>query len=224
MHIFKKGIKESILNDFTSKSSNHRKELLTLTIGERDWCYEHTTHLNLPPSLSPVLHYIAGKHVRTWTVIASETAGFFVVVLIVVLLISAMWKHNQYAARQRHNGPNCTLNGMYCARGPVQRLHWYWSHEISKWPLWPLLCAQVTGKWKKRERSCGLVPVCWKGELVQEPHHTDSRLVLRGTRADGARLTLMCDSTQSSRWISAPSTKWPLNSEFAACAFTSYNV
>lgn len=80
------------------------------------------------------------------------------------------------------------------------------------------------GEEGKRERSCGLVPVCWKGELVQEPHHTDSRLVLRGTRADGARLTLMCDSTQSSRWISAPSTKWPLNSEFAACAFASYSI
>ncbi len=77
---------------------------------------------------------------------------------------------------------------------------------------------------EKRERSCGLEPLCWEGELVQEPHLTDSRLVLRGTRADGARLTLMCDSTQSSRWISAPSTKWPLNSEFAACAFTSYSI
>ena len=80
------------------------------------------------------------------------------------------------------------------------------------------------GEEEKRERSWGLVPLCWKGELVQEPHHTDSRLVLRGARADGARLTLMCDSTQSSRWISAPSTKWPLNSEFAACAFMSYSI
>lgn len=66
------------------------------------------------------------------------------------------------------------------------------------------------GEGEKRERSCGLVPLCWKGELVQGPHHTDSRLVLRGARADGARLTLMCDSTQSSRWKSASSTKWPL--------------
>lgn len=79
-------------------------------------------------------------------------------------------------------------------------------------------------KRRKRERSCGLVPRSWKGELVQEPHHSDSRLVLRGTRADGARLTLMCDSTQSSRWISAPSTKWPLNFVFAAWAFTSDSI
>lgn len=80
------------------------------------------------------------------------------------------------------------------------------------------------GEEEKRERSRGLVPLCWKGELVQEPHHTDSRLVLRGARADGARLTLMCDSTQSSRWISTPFTKWPLNSEFAACASVSYGI
>lgn len=80
------------------------------------------------------------------------------------------------------------------------------------------------GEEEERERSCGLVPLCWKGELVQEPHHTDSRLVLRGARADGARLTLMCDSTLSSRWISTPSTKWPLNSECEVCAFTSYSI
>lgn len=54
---------------------------------------------------------------------------------------------------------------------------------------------------EKCERFGGLAPVCWNGEPVQDPHHTDSRLVLGGARADGARLTLMCDSTQSSRWI-----------------------
>lgn len=57
------------------------------------------------------------------------------------------------------------------------------------------------GEERNGERFGGLAPLCWEGAPVQDPHHTDSRLELGGARADGARLTLMCDSTQSSLWI-----------------------
>lgn len=70
-------------------------------------------------------------------------------------------------------------------------------------PLTPLTFRSRSGEGEERkcERFGGLSPPCWKGAPVQDPHHTDSRLVLGGARADGARLTLMCDSAQSSLWI-----------------------
>lgn len=67
------------------------------------------------------------------------------------------------SGRHSDNRSNWPFTETYCTLETMVQVNLHWADEILKWPRWPLLCSQVVGGRKKRERSPRFVPVCWRG-------------------------------------------------------------